>query len=252
MSNAARELTATVEGNAVSIHERPASEGAAMLSMIERASRDPNVDVEKFERLMLMKERVEKEAARKAFNAAIAAAKNEMPQIVRNAEGHNRMRYADFSAIARAVDPILAKHGLSYRFRTNQPDKATVSVTCIISHVDGFFEENTLSGGPDKSGSKNDIQAVGSTLQYLQRYSLVGGLGLATTKDDDGQAASMGGGLSEDQLLKLRDMIESVGADEVKFARHMKVERLSEIAASGFDAAMKALADFGRQNGRIK
>lgn len=189
MSNAARELTTTIEGNAVTMTDKPASEGAAMLSMIERAARDPNVDVDKFERLMLMKERVEKEAARKAFNVAIANAKAEMPQIVRNAEGHNKMRYADFSAIARSIDHILAKHGLSYRFRTNQPDKATISVTCIISHTGGYCEENTLSGGPDKSGAKNDIQAVGSTLQYLQRYSLVGAMGLATTKDDDGQAA---------------------------------------------------------------
>jgi hypothetical protein len=252
MSNAARELTTMVEGNSVTIQERAPSEGAAMLSMIERASRDPNVDVEKFERLMLMKERVEKEAARKAFNAAIAIAKGEIPPIVKNAVGHNDKRYADFSAIATAVDPILARHGLSYRFRTAQPDKTTVTVTCVIAHVDGYSEENTLTGGPDTSGSKNAIQAIGSSLTYLQRYSLVGALGLPMSKDDDGQSVSTGGSVSEDQLLKLRDMIESVDADEVKFARHMKVERLSELPASTFQAAMKALTDFGRQNGKIK
>lgn len=160
----------------------------AILSMIERAARDTGVDIVKFERLMDMQERVQRAAAARTFNAAVAAAKGEIGPITRNATGHNDKRYADFSAIARAVDPILAKHGLSYRFRTSQADR--IQVTCILAHQDGHCEESTLAGPPDKSGSKNDIQAIGSTLSYLQRYSLVQALGLSVARDDDGQASS--------------------------------------------------------------
>ena len=47
-----------------------------------------------------------------------------------------------------------------------------------------------MYGTPDNSGSKNSIQAIGSTTTYLQRYTLFSILGLAAGEDDDGSAAS--------------------------------------------------------------
>ena len=81
----------------------------------------------------------------------------------------------------------MAAHGLSYRFRTIQD--GAIKVTCILSHKSGHSEENTLSGPADASGSKNAIQAIGSTLTYLQRYTLTQALGLAASDDDDGRSA---------------------------------------------------------------
>src|SRR5690606_8392781 len=120
-----------------------------------------------------------------AFDAAIASAKAEIPAVAKNAKGHNNKAYANFAAYAAVVDPVLGKWGLSYRFRTEQTDRITV--TCVLTHKDGHAEENSLSGPPDGSGSKNAIQAIGSTLTYLQRYTLVQALGLSAADDDDGQ-----------------------------------------------------------------
>lgn len=246
MSNAARELTATIESNAVTMTDRAPITPMEMLN----TALTRGADVAILERLMALEERYQTNQARKAFDAAIADAKGEIGPIVRNARGHNDKRYADFSAIASTVDPILTKYGLTYRFRTEQSDK--IHVTCILSHKDGHSETTTLAGPSDTSGNKNAIQAIGSTLTYLQRYSLIQMLGLATSNDDDGKSASEGGSVSDDQLMRLRDMIEAVEADEQKFARHMKVERLPELPASKFDDAMKALTEFGRKNGKIK
>jgi hypothetical protein len=117
---------------------------------------------------------------------------------VRNATGHNSKKYADFAGIARVIDPILGQHGLSYRFRTVQTDK--IAVTCILfGH--GHSEETTLSGPADASGSKNAIQAIGSTLTYLQRYSLVQMLGIAAGDDDDGKAAGIGATTIDEQQI---------------------------------------------------
>ncbi len=41
-----------------------------------------------------------------------------------------------------------------------------------------------MSAGKDASGSKNDIQQKGSTQTYLQRYTLIGALGLSTADED--------------------------------------------------------------------
>lgn len=170
-----------------------ASESAALMSFIERAARDTSVDVEKFERLMLMKERVEKQHAERDFNAAIAAAKLEIGPIVKNktvdftsAKGRTNYKHEDMAEIARTIDPILARNGLSYRHKSEQSN-GKLRVTCIVSHASGYSEPTTLEAAEDHSGNKNSIQAIGSAATYLQRYTLKLALGLSASTDDDGQ-----------------------------------------------------------------
>ncbi len=93
-----------------------------------------------------------------------------------------------FRPSSRRYPPKMAALGLSFRWRTDSDD-GVVKVSCIISHRDGHSEETTLSAKPDGSGSKNAIQAIGSAVTYLQRYTLKAALGIAASKDDDGAAA---------------------------------------------------------------
>jgi len=46
--------------------------------MIERAARDPSIDIDKLDRLLLMRERENARVAEQTFNAAMAAAQAEM------------------------------------------------------------------------------------------------------------------------------------------------------------------------------
>lgn len=180
------------------------------------------------------------EKARNAFNEAAAAAKAEIPVVARNAEGHNKKAYANFAAYAAVVDPVIAKYGLRYRFRTEQTDRITV--TCILSHKDGHSEENSLSGPADSSGSKNAIQAIGSTLTYLQRYTLIQALGLAAGDDDDGRKSEeTSGPISEDQIKAIRDLIETTGTDIAKFCEYLKVDAIPDIPASEFPRVVAML-----------
>lgn len=195
--------------------------------------------VETVERLMAMQERWEANQARKAFAAAIAAAKGQIKPVVRNRSGHNNKGYADFSAIAKAVDPILAEHGLSYRFRTAQAER--ISVTCVLEHRDGHSEETTLAGPADKTGSKNDIQAIGSTLTYLQRYSLVQALGLAAADDDDGNTAAEARPITDEQAGQITALITETKSDINAFLTWIKAESVADIPASRFADAMGRL-----------
>ena len=224
--------------------ERRSAGALTPLAMLNRAM-ETGASMEVLEKFMSLHERWEAGNARKAFDAAISEAKAEIPPIVKNAKGHNDKRYANFAAIAGVVDPILSKHGLSYRFRTAQTDK--ISVTCVLSHRDGHSEETTLAGPADNSGSKNAIQAIGSTRTYLQRYSLIQALGLAATEDDDGRAAGAGGAITDEQVERLQREIMDTDSDLPKFLAHMKVETLAEIPAARFDAAMQALSRKRRQ-----
>lgn len=205
-------------------------------------------DINVLEKLMGLQERWEANQARKAFDEAMAAAKAEIPTIVKNREvdftsskGRTNYRHEDLAEIARTVDPILSRHGLSYRFRVTSNVSEPVTVTCILSHRAGHSEETTLSAGRDDSGNKNSIQAVGSAITYLQRYTLKAALGLAASSDDDGNATDEPDYISGDQLAKIIDLAEAVGADKEKFCRYLKVGSLAEIPAGKFDHAVKLL-----------
>lgn len=231
-------MTALVQRDTLNVSERAVV--ATPMEMLSAAiERGAGMDV--LEKLMGLQERWEANQARKAFDAAISSAKAEIPVVLTNREGHNNKRYADFAAIARAVDPVMAKHGLAYRFRTRQENGA-IHVTCIISHRDGHSEETTLAGAADTSGNKNAIQALGSTLTYLQRYSLRQALGIAASDDDDGRSAGAGETVSDEQYAKLQTALLNSGADESKFLAFYKIESLNDLPARQYDAAMRMLA----------
>lgn len=185
--------------------------------------------------------------AKRSFSIAIAAAKAELKPIVKNRDGHNT-RYADFAAIANAIDPIITKHGLSYRFRTSQVDRSN-HVTCIVEHVDGHSEENTIGAPSDDSGKKNAIQAIGSALTYLQRYTLIQAFGLAVAHDDDGRKAGAANSntITAEQLQHIRQLIEETDTDIEQFCKLGKVDALPDIWAADYDKAVNILEERKRK-----
>lgn len=209
---------------------------ATPMEMIASAV-DRGMDVSVIEKLMALQERWEANQGRKAFDNAIADAKAEIPSIIKDrevdfttAKGRTNYRYEDMSSIAKVVDPVLAKHGLSYRFKSRQSDGGLLTVTCILAHRDGHAEETSLSAGRDETGNKNNHQAVASAATYLQRYTLKLALGLSASTDDDGNSRPAERA-SEDQLMVLRDVIEAKGRDIEKLCAFYQVDSLSDLTA---------------------
>jgi hypothetical protein len=206
------------------------------------------------EKLMDLADRWDRTQARKAFDAAIAAAKATMPVINKNRavdfttqKGRTNYRFEDLAEIARTIDPILAANGLSYRFRTTSLPNEPITVTCIVSHREGHFEENTLSAGRDESGNKNSIQGIGSTITYLQRYTLKAALGLAASNEDDGRAAGNDGAITQAQVETLQQTIVDVGANIARFCGRYSIESVNDLPASKFADAMASLDKFASQ-----
>jgi hypothetical protein len=218
----------------------PNAEAVALFGMIERLMTDPNASAERAMQAFEFYQKVQAAQARRAFDAAMAAAKAEMPPIVKNqsasfGEGKG-YKYEDMATIARVVDPVLTKHGLSYRYRTATAD-GSVTVTCVVTHTEGHSEENSLTAGRDKSGSKNDIQALGSAVTYLQRYTLKAALGLASSRDDDGHATSQPGDdavIDDRQIATLRSLILETQTDINKFLAVASAPSLSDVRRTDF------------------
>lgn len=161
--------------------------------------------IETLERLVALYERMEARNAERAYADAKSRFQARLPAIVkakhvdargwkRDEDGARKGAQFDFTplgGIATAIAPYLEECGLSYSWRYAE-DRETgwARVTCTVLHREGHREEVSFSGPPDTSGQKNAIQQRASTLTYLERYTLIGALGLATVDaDDDGASA---------------------------------------------------------------
>lgn len=227
----------------------------SIMDMIGQAVAAGNMDM--VERLMVMQERWEANNARKAFDEAMASAKAEIPVIFKNREvdfssskGRTHYRHEDLAEIARTVNPILGKHGLSYRFRTSSNLNEPITVTCVVTHRLGYFEENTLVGPRDDSGNKNSHQQIGSALTYLQRMTLKAALGLAAASDDDSRAA---GRLANVELAGAEDIeairvkIMAVGTNEATICERIGIQSLDDLPASKVESVNSGLMEYARR-----
>lgn len=225
----------------------PAPAAVTPMEMLDRAIQS-GAGIEVLEKLMSLQERWEANQGRKAFDAAMSEAKAEIGPIIKNREvdftsnrGRTNYRFEDLAQIANQINPILAKHGLSYRYNTEQRD-GNISVTCIVSHRDGYSERNTLTAPADNSGNKNGIQAIGSTTTFLQRYTLKAALGLSVAHDDDGnQARPEPQAINEQQLADLRKLIEQADANIEWVCKYYKVEALPNMNVAQFHHAQRSL-----------
>jgi hypothetical protein len=205
-------------------------------------------DLEQLEKLLALQERYETNEARKAYHKAMAAFKSNPIKITKDkkvgystSKGNVGYSHATLANVVDKITAELSKHGLSASWNTNQNGK--IKVTCRITHVLGHSEETALEANADDSGSKNSIQAIGSTVTYLERYTLLAALGLATQDqaDDDGKGATTK--IVKAQLSELRDLLIYVGDEkkEQEFAQWLGVEDLEDLPASKFKQAQAAL-----------
>ena len=164
-------------------------------ALIARAI-EANVPVEALERLLAMRAELKRELAREEFNRALAAFQADIPPItktkvarIETARGKYTYHYADIADIQRAIAPRMRDSGLSVTFDTTQ-EADTLTVTCIVHHVDGHSERTAFPVPIDRTARMNDTQKVGSALTYGRRYALCAALGIVTAEDDDdGQGA---------------------------------------------------------------
>lgn len=240
----------STQANAVAIQEQAAAstlpESAAIIQVIERAAMNPAVDIDKMERLLEMQERIMQRNARAAYAADLARMQPELPVIaerggIKDRSGRVQSTYALWEDINEAIKPVLAKYGFALSFRTGQ-EEGKIVVTGVLSHRDGHSEETTMHLPVDASGSKNAVQAVGSSTSYGKRYTAGALLNLTSRgEDDDGKAAGAEQTISEEQIAELRKLLSDLGRDEGRFVKYMKIESLEALPAAWFDAAKKEI-----------
>lgn len=216
------------------------TESEKLLAMIERVSTMPDANIQNLERLYGLFEKMKADEAKRAFTAAFNEMKPKLPVI--NRKGRIEIRekvdgkctgdvqqstgYARWEDIDEAITPILHDHGFTLSFRSGSSPEGKIIVTAVLDHVGGHRE--TTDTPPlmhDSTGSKNAVQAVGSSLSYGKRISATLLLNIRTKgEDDDGKSADAMLPLTDEQAKKLNADLEAAKADKQLFCEYFGIE----------------------------
>lgn len=226
--------------------------GDPFTAFLERAARDPSIDVAKIKELLAIKREQEAEERRRLFFDALARVQAAAPAMIRSGENpHTRSRYARLDDMLITLRPLLADEGFAFTF-DSKPEGAHIRYTCKLLHRGGHSEERALTLPADGTGSQggrsgmNAIQAIGSTTSYARRYLIEMHLNLAKRdEDDDGNGGPKP--VTAEQAATLRERLKAVGADEARFLNWAAAATLEEIPAVRYQACLTAISAFEKR-----
>ena len=221
-----------------------------------RLAVEGKADLAQLKSLLDLQKEYEANEARKAYHKAMAEFKAKPPKIGKDRkvryekkDGSGKVGYshASLGNVNEKISIELSKYGLSASWITKQ--NGSIAVTCKITHELGHSEETTLSAQADTTGSKNAIQAIGSTITYLERYTLLALTGLATyDMDDDGKASGAPVEYIDDkQRGQILDYLNEYKLKEEKLLAYMKVETIKKITKADFSKAISALENSAKK-----
>jgi len=231
-------------------------EPVTILDIINRAAFDPSVDANKIERLLEMTLKFQAADAKTAYARAMIAMKPQLPiidrkgRIVIHEKGKEKTDaniqqstpYARWEDIDAAITPILAAHGFVLTFRTGAGAEGRITVTGILTHKDGHSEESTMPLPLDTSGSKNNVQAAGSSTSYGKRYTATALLNIRTKgEDDDGVKGGEPGTVTEEQAERILELLTRDRADVSLFCKSMKIDSIIDLPAARYGEAIERI-----------
>ena len=119
---------------------------------------------------------------------ALAKAQGQMKHAIKDSVNpHLKSKYADLASVIDAVRVPLSENGLSFTQPIRVENNVTVLETVLL-HTSGQWIKSRVIVNVE-STNKNAIQAFGTVLTYLRRYSLSSLIGISQD-DDDGHSAT--------------------------------------------------------------
>lgn len=202
-------VTNPQQGNVVTLAPEP----AALLEVISRAAENPNVDVDKMQKLLDMQERILAKRAESDFNEAMNHAQSEMGRIAADKENsQTNSRYASYAALDRVLRPIYTKHGFSISFDTAEAAEGFVKVLAYVSHRGGHTRTYSARVPSDGKGAKGGAvmtgtHAFGAANAYGMRYlqKLIWNVAIGEDDTDGNLPADQGGFDDTDWRTKIWD-----------------------------------------------
>ena len=215
---------------------------------------EKGLGVEELGKLMDLQERWQANQGKKLFFQAFNEFQANCPDLRKTKEvsfGQTKYNYAPLADITRQIAKVLRQTKLSYRWEI-QDNGDEIKVTCLVSHIDGHTESTTMSSKADTSGSKNPIQARGSAIEYLKRYTLIGALGLSTADSDiDGRLPDVDIDKLHKQYMEVYNQIIQIDSTQSKYhPDNWKVEPTAKVYVRAIGEIRKTLFELQKQQAK--
>lgn len=147
------------------------------------------VSVETMERLVALRSAMKAEAAKEAFNAAMAKFQSECPTIqktkgVKTKSGIVAYKYAPIESIIEQVKEPIQENGFSYSTSMELLSDG-VKVSVKITHTQGHSETSEMQvpfGSKTEIMSQTQVAAAATT--FAKRYAFCNALGIMTGDED--------------------------------------------------------------------
>lgn len=213
-------------------------EQVSLLSALAAAAGDPSVSVDKMERMWSIHKEMTAAKALMDFNNAKNKLQPLLPVIKKNGAiefvdknlNSRSTPYALREDIEKAIRPLYTEAGFSteYDFET-RPDGKIVTVL-ILRHTGGHVKEyRTPPMALDTSGSKNNNQGAGSTMEYGKRYAITGAFNVITEGlDDDGNNGKEPGHKEPDRFAQDKEVVEESNSSLLDAAESLRAKLFQE------------------------
>ncbi|HEX9060871.1 MAG TPA: ERF family protein [Clostridia bacterium] len=162
----------------------PQDEATALISQ----AIDKNVPVETMEKLLAMRRELKAEKSQEEFNKSMASFQSECPTIEKTKQGYG-YKYAPLESIIEQVKVLLAEHGFSYKFNTNEKENGLI-IYCRVNHIGGHSEDSQVFIERENTTKMNASQQSGAVMTYGKRYAFCNAFGILTG-DEDTDATSI-------------------------------------------------------------
>lgn len=226
----------------------PQAQAVSIIQVIERAVMNPDIDVEKMERLLAMQERVLDRESMQRFNEGMNDAQKELRPVAADASNpQTKSKYASYHALDGALRPIYSRNGFSLSFGTaDGAPESYVRVVCDVMHIGGYTKRYHVDMPADGKGAKGgDVMtkthAFGAATSYGRRYLVSMIFNISVGEDNDGNNANVEC-ISPAQKDEIIGLLKETETDTVKFLAFMRYPTIDDIQTQHFQAAINALS----------
>lgn len=223
-----------------------AEENRSMMEMIMAAARDPAIDPAKLSALLDVKERMMNKQAEFEANQAFARVCKAMPRIKKNGlidfgKGQKPIPYAKWEDVQDAIRPIYEAEKFTLSFDSEPKEGGGLLYHAILLHENGHSRKSSIPLPLDTSGGKQNIQGMGSSASYGQRYTTKQLFNLVFEgEDDDGVRGGMEF-ITPEQCQRINDLLAETKADVNRFMQFMSIAEVANIQQRDLQKALVKL-----------
>lgn len=222
-----------------------------MISSIMQIASNPDIDVDKMEKLFAMQERMMDRQAKMDYDNALARVQADMPRItqrgqIKNKTGMVVANYMKYEDIDLEIRPRLQKEGFSLKHDRKHIDGKMV-VKTTLKHRSGHEESVEIPLPYDKENAlKSALQAAVGTFSVGKRVNVCSLLNIVQEGEDDAARMADANAVTDDQAAHIKNELERLylaGADidTKRLLNFIGAGEVEKIPAAKYDDVIKLL-----------